>query len=80
MTGYAELREGELEKLHSGATCGHTGFSFEPETGRWVCGGCRKPSIAYVVDCDGCEELVVAHVAPSEKYGNYTCQECLGED
>lgn len=77
---YLQLRAGEEAKLHKGSECGHTGFSLEPETGRWVCGKCRKPSIAYVVDCDDCGELVVAHVAPSEKYGIYTCERCLGDE
>lgn len=80
LPGYAELRPGEFEKLHDSTKCNFTGFSFEPETNRWVCGKCRKPNLLYVVDCDGCEELVVAHVAPSAKYGNYTCERCLSDD
>lgn len=69
------LREGEETKYHSDLRCNHKGFTYEPETDRWVCGGCRKQTIAYAVECDICEEWVMPHKNPGI-YGVYVCLRC----
>lgn len=71
------LREGE--RFHLGSICNHVGFTYEPETDRWVCGGCRLQTIAWAVECDCCEEYVMPHKNPGI-YGIYVCLRCEDED
>ena len=55
------------------------GWSLEVETGWWVCGGCRKPSLYNAVRfCEGCEKPFVPLVNPGYPATDWgdSCSKC----
>ena len=60
----------------TGSKCTKAGWSFDPNTGYWVCGYCRRPSLYSAVwSCGSCLSPFFLDKAPV-KDEDILCKEC----